>query len=186
MYAKSTIGILGSQRKAGFRQPTQGGFKAEIEFGGNIYQYEYDEPLANKEWITVAEVTLKDREFYITHCLKESQSTKQVWGVNTHRFHKVKMLMNSPNHWDGEKTGNKHWFFMLEDCNHSGKARGFFNEFLKDDLHEHRKVFEVLGSKMKTEESSNQLSGLGFSSTQRNSVLCKVSGSFTRTLKINF
>jgi hypothetical protein len=31
-----------------------------------------------------------------------------------------------------------------------------------------------------------QLSGLGFSSTQRNSVLCRVSGSFSRVIKIVF
>ena len=75
---------------------------------------------------------------------------------------------------------------MLDDCLNDGKARGFFNEFLTDELSAHRKVFEVVGAKMKTEESNNQLSGLGFSSTQRNSVLCKVKGSFNRVVKINF
>jgi hypothetical protein len=49
-----------------------------------------------------------------------------------------------------------------------------------------RKFFEALGSKMKVENSKNQLSGIGFSSTKRNSVICKVTGSFTRTLKIKF
>ena len=94
--------------------------------------------------------------------------------------------MNSPNHWDGEKTGNKHWFFILDGCKNDSKARGFFNEFLDEGLRDHRKVFEVLGSKMKTEKSDEQLSGLGFSSTQKNHVLCKVGGSFNRTIKINF
>ena len=45
---------------------------------------------------------------------------------------------------------------------------------------------EIVGAKMKTEESTNQLSGLGFSSTQRNYVLCRVKGSFSRTIKITF
>ena len=36
------------------------------------------------------------------------------------------------------------------------------------------------------ESSDDQVSGLGFSSTQRNSVIAKVEGSFTRTVKINF
>jgi hypothetical protein len=31
-----------------------------------------------------------------------------------------------------------------------------------------------------------QLSGLGFSSTQKNTLLCRVKGSFTRTIKIMF
>jgi hypothetical protein len=75
---------------------------------------------------------------------------------------------------------------MLEDCKQEGKARGFYNEFLRGELDKHRKVFEVLGSKLKTPESDQQLSGVGFSSTQNNSILCKVSGSFNRTIKINF
>ena len=85
-----------------------------------------------------------------------------------------------------EETGNKHWFFILDGCLNPDAARGFYNEFLDEKLTEHRKVFEVLGSKMKVAESTEQLSGLGFSSTQKNSVLCKVTGSFTRTIKINF
>ena len=75
---------------------------------------------------------------------------------------------------------------MLENCINPDKARGFFNEFLNESLTEHRKVFEVLGAKMKVEESKNQLSGLGFSSTQRNQIVCKVQGSFSRIIKINF
>lgn len=50
----------------------------------------------------------------------------------------------------------------------------------------HRKVFEVLADKMKTPYQEHQLSGLGFSSTMRNSVIVKVDGTFSRTLKVNF
>jgi hypothetical protein len=96
------------------------------------------------------------------------------------------MVMHSPNHWDEHETGNKHWFFILDKCKNDERTRGFYNEFLSNELTEHRKVFEVLGSRMKTEKCDNQLSGVGFSSTQKNSILCKVSGSFARTIKINF
>lgn len=64
--------------------------------------------------------------------------------------------------------------------------RGFYNEFLRSDLDQHRKVIEMVGARMKNEESERQLSGLGFSSTQRNSLLCRVSGSFARIIKILF
>ena len=94
--------------------------------------------------------------------------------------------MFSPNYWDDRTVGNKHYFFMLDGCLNEDKARGFFNEFLIEELNTHRKVFEVVGSKMKTEESTNQLSGLGFSSTQRNYILARVKGSFSRTIKITF
>lgn len=168
------------------REPTRGGFRAEIEFDGQVFQYEVRRPLKHKEWITVAHVTLKNGEFSIEHKLPCGQSQRNLWGINTNSFHKVKMIMNSPNHWDGNQTGNRHLFFILDKCKQEGQSRGFYNEFLKDELTEHRKVFEVLGSKMKVEDSENQLSGLGFSSTQRNSAYVKVSGSFNRVLKVNF
>ena len=122
----------------------------------------------------------------IVESLPSSQAAKNLWGIPTQTFHKVSVLMLSPNYWDEKTVGNKHYFFMLDGCLNDGKARGFFNEFLTDSLNVHRKVFEVVGSKMKTEESDRQLSGIGFSSTQRNYILCRVKGSFTRTLKITF
>ena len=75
---------------------------------------------------------------------------------------------------------------MLEGCANNGTARGFYNEFLKSDLDQHRKVLELVGTKLRTDESLEQLSGVGFSSTQRNSLLCKVTGSFSRIININF
>jgi len=164
------------------------GFTAEIEFDGKIYHYVYDKNLVQGEKIQVATVNLNDLKFTIKHHLESSKSiqSKEIWGVNTNQFHKVSMIMNSPNYWDGNSVGNKHWFFMLEDCKKPGMARGFFNEYLRPELREDRKVFEVLGSKLRVQPSDNQLSGLGFSSTLRNSVLCKVEGSFSRTLRINF
>lgn len=94
------------------------------------------------------------------------------------------MVMNSPNHWDGHGVGNKHVFFILEGCRQEGSARGFFNEFLLESLTPHRKVFEVLGSKMRVAPAERQLSGVGF--TYKQEVLCRVTGSFTRTIKIGF
>ena len=163
------------------------GFSAEIEYGGKIYSYVYDKELRHNEKVIVADIEFsKEKGIKFLHSLPTTTSSKEVWGINTHTFSKVSMIMNSPNHWDGKTTGNKHHFFILEDCLNPDKARGFFNEFLKEDLTEHRKVFEVLGSKMKVERTDNQLSGIGFSSTQRNSVLCKLEGSFSRIIKINF
>ena len=74
--------------------------------------------------------------------------------------------------------------FIIENCKNNEPARGFFNEFLRNELHDHRKTFEILGSKMKTEVTDNQLSGIGFSSTQTNNILCKVKGSFNRIINI--
>ena len=75
---------------------------------------------------------------------------------------------------------------MVDDCKNPEPVRGFFNEYLNSELTPHRKVFEVLADKMKTPYQEHQLSGLGFSSTMRNSVIVKVDGTFSRTLKVNF
>jgi hypothetical protein len=163
------------------------GFVVEMEMDGVIHTFEYTKEVRQKENVEVA-------TFEYTHAgglkiiksMPSTQTPKEVWGIKTQQFHKVSMIMNSPNHWDGEQTGNKHWFFMIENCRREGSARGFFNEFLVDSLREHRKVFEVLGSKMKAPESEEQLSGIGFSSTQRNHIFCRVTGSFSRTVKITF
>ncbi len=94
---------------------------------------------------------------------------------------------------DGKKNevgvhgvGNKHYFFMLDGCRNEERARGFYNEFLSAELEPHRKTMEMVGAKMKTDEADRQLSGLGFSSTQRSSLLCRVKGSFQRTVKVVF
>ncbi len=168
------------------RPVTTSGFKAEIEVGGQIYSYDYAKPLGNKEWITVAVVTLKNKEFTIKHYLPENTSSKEKWNLKTNRFHKVKKFMYSPNYWK-EQTGNKHYLFMLEDCISDESPRPFFNEFLKEDLiTKNKRVFEVLAGKLKVPASSKQLSGVGFSDTIKDSMLCRVEGSFKRTIKVNF
>ncbi len=158
------------------RAPNIGGFKAEIEFQGQVFEYEYDQALANKEWVTVAVVTLKNGVFTIEHHLPHQASTQKKWGVETQVPTKVSTLMLSPNFWDGQTSGNKHWFFMLEDCVNPEATRGIYNEFLTPTLEPHRKVFEILGSKTKCAPSTEQLSGVGFSSTRKDTVIVLANG----------
>lgn len=170
-----------------FRAPTEGGFKAEIEFDGQVFEYEYDKVVKSSEWVDVAVVTLRGGQFTIEHKLPHSASSQDIWGLTTQRFVRVETLLNSPNHWDGQQTGNKHWFFILEGCKNPEPCRGLYNEFLRSDLEQHRKVFEVLGGKTKVEPADSQLSGLGFSSTKRDSVIVRVtSNNSIKTYKVNF
>ena len=160
------------------------GFEAEINFEGHSIFISSSQKVRGKILIAEFKFTRKNGiEFLST--LSTTKTTKTIWNLQTEHFHKVSMIMNSPNHWN-KKIGNKHYFFILADCENDKPVRGFFNEFLSESLREHRKVFEVLGSKMMIEGDSNQLSGLGFSSTQKNSVLCRISGNFSRTININF
>lgn len=169
------------------RRPTHGGFKAEIAVGGEVYKFERKEPLKHKEWVTLAKIKLENREWKILEMSDNNTSPINIWNIQTNQFHPVSLCMFSPNYWDEQKgIGNKHYFFILKDCINEDQPNGFFNEFLKQDLEKHKRVFEALGSKMKVEQSDEQLSGLGFSSTKRNSLVCKVEGHFTRMIKVIF
>jgi hypothetical protein len=162
------------------------GFRAQIEFDGVIHEFSYPKKLRQGEKVAVATVHWDGTSFTMKSHLDSSASTQEVWGMTTQQFVKLETLMYSPNYWDDRCQGNKHHFFILADCLNPEDSRGFYNEFLDEKLSEHRKVFEVLGSKMRAAHTDRQLSGLGFSSTQRNHVFCKIAGNFTRTIKVCF
>lgn len=164
------------------------GFKAEIEYRGQIYSYEYDKELRQGENVVVAELNFsREKGLEFVSSLKSSIASKTVWGLSTNQFHSVSTCLYSPNHWEGEAgIGHRHYFFILKGCINEGSPNGFFNEFLREDLSPHKRVFEALGGKMRVEPSEEQLSGVGFSSTKRNSVICRLGGNVTRTIKVIF
>lgn len=163
------------------------GFRAEVEFDGQIFSFDYPSRVNWNERIMVATVTLKDGVFTIKEHLPSTTSSKEVWGVKTNDFIPASVICYSPNYWDEQKgIGNQHLFFMLKDCVNPEAPNGFYNEFLKPELVEHKRVFEALGSRMKVEDTPDQLSGVGFSLTQRNDIVVRVKGNTERVVKIKF
>lgn len=164
------------------------GFCAEIEFEGQIFSFNYPHEIKANHYIDVAEIELrKDGTFNMLKSLESTTTSRTEWNISTNEFHPVSICMFSPNYWDEQSgIGHKHYFFILKNCLNDTEPNGFFNEFLSADLMKHKRVFEALGSKMKVNYTDNQLSGLGFSSTKRNSLVCKVTGTFDRTIKVNF
>ena len=168
------------------READNSGFEVEIDYLGEVARFVYGKPVRQGQDITVVEFTYTHANGITIHSgLPNTSVSRDMWGLSSGQLHRVNVLMTSPNHWESEAgLGNKHWFFMLDGCARDDEARGFFNEFLRNDLDSFRKVMEMVGSKVKTGPAITQLSGIGFSDTRRAELLVRVKGNFTRNLKI--
>lgn len=164
------------------------GFKAEVEVNGEIHSYEYNTPVRGN--VDVAEVILdQSGNFKVVDKLPGNCATisKDVWGIKTLQFTPVSVVCYSPNYWDEQKgIGHQHLFFMLKDCINPEEPNGYYNEFLKPELEQHRRVFETLGAKAHVKDVDDQLSGVGFSLTKRNDLIIKVKGATERVVKVKF
>ena len=158
--------------------PKTQGFNLQIECQDKVIDLSYPAMMRSGIKVTAATFDYSHKKG-ITNFrsnLDNEASNKNLWGIDTNRYHRVNMVMDSPNYWGGDQYGNRHTFFILEDVKNEEAPRGFYNEFLAPSLHDHRKVFEVLAASMKVEENKEQLSGLGFSSTQDTHATFKVDG----------
>jgi len=164
------------------------GFRAEIEFDGEIFSFDYPHSIRSDQKIQVAEVTLKNGQFSIKQILDGASTSKTVWNLKTNEFVPVSVVCYSPNHWSTAETqtGHKHLFFMLKGCVNDENPSGMFNEYLVQELYDHRRVMEALGGQMRVETVDDQLSGVGFALDKRADVVVKVTGSTERVLKIKF
>lgn len=166
------------------RENVNFGYDVQIEYGGEIFDLSSLKSPSNSQSDVVAMFNYsKEKGIVFTSNVNSTVTSKEKWGLKTNKFHKVKNIMLSPNYWE-KQIGNKHFMFFLENAINDESTRPFFNEFLKDDFTENRKVFEILGSKIKVEATINQLSGIGFSETNRNNIIVRVKGKLTRTFKI--
>lgn len=171
------------------RETIDKGFEVEVECAGQPHNFQFNHAVLGDVGLftitikngVIADIAVSDKR------LISGAAPQEKWGINTEQFVKVNTLLNSPNHWDGNTVGNKHHFFILEGCKTDQPARGIYNEFLTPELDKHRKVFELLGDKTKCPVADEQLSGLGFSSTNKATVTVKVTGpKLNKTFNVNF
>lgn len=173
-----------------FNSGSLSGARAEIFIQGQLFEYNIPHDFQGK--IDLATVVFDDTDnFKITHgkylVNSEGSSNEPAFGLDMNRFHQVNLVCLSPNYW-GEQVGNKHYFFFLEGAKNPGEIRPIHNEFLSPDLLKHRKVFEILGARVKVESTPEQLSGLGFNATVQDNLIVKVSekSGKDRVLRIKF
>ncbi len=161
------------------------GFRAEIEFEGQIFEFNYPHSLRQDQKVAVASVTYQNGTFTMKADLKAGATSKQVWSLNTQQFHRVSLVTYSPNFWDeNHGTGHQHVFFMLAGTKNDEQPNGFYNEYLREEFMPYKRVFAALGSKMRVSPNDEQLSGVGFSTTRRGSVVVRVDGS--KVFKVAF
>lgn len=168
-----TIGVHNFSK----RESIDIGFTLEVECDGVISHYTHKNAVADHAMVKSIMLQVKDGKLINVDILSKAvtggASSVEKWGVATHQFVDVDSVVLSPNHWN-ESDGNKHWFFILKGCRNPDETRGMYNEFLRPELHQHRKVFEVLAGKVKCPYSDDQLSGIGFSSTKAETLTVQV------------
>ncbi len=165
-------------------------FLLEIEIENEITILKLKKSVSSNT-VSCVNINFDGSYFDINHTeemeIVESRSiSKEIYGLETNQFHKVNLVCLSPNHWDTNNIGNKHYFFMLDNCKTPVSVRSFHNENLLPELAAHRKVLEVLGTTNMIEPSEKQLSGLGFNSTISDEVILKLKGTHQRVVKVKF
>lgn len=159
------------------RSTSNVGFTLEIESKGKIIQISHPSDLRGQIQVANIVVDAQGNVEVVPIAHKDlscSGISREQWGISTEQYVQVSTVMNSPNFWDGQSNGNLHTFFIVEGCKNPDPVRGIFNEYLRNDLEEHRRFLEMLGNKSKVEFSDQQLSGLGFSSTRNDLVQLRV------------
>ena len=164
------------------------GFHAEIFLNGDLYTFRV--PHTVKGTVEIATIQVKpDHSFEMggnwkKYLVDQNTQVEEIYGLQSGDFHKVSLICLSPNHWCEKGVGNKHYFFMLSGAKAPDKIRSLHNEFLVQELYDHRKVMEVLGSQLKVESTEGQLSGLGFNATVRDEVILRIDNK--RLIKVKF
>ncbi len=159
------------------RETSNPGFVIEMESGGKLTHFAYNKAVRNGGDVVVATLHVKNGVVEQIEVgdpgITAGSIAQEKWGLKTEQYVKVSAVTLSPNYWGDNAVGNKHTFFVLDGAKNDEPARGFYNEFLHSRLEPHRKVFEVIGDKTKCRPADEQLSGLGFSSTKKESFIVR-------------
>lgn len=164
-------------------------YKVELEINGQVYTCEGN---ANRNYDEVAFEFdyIKGQAPRMIRGGANSVSTSSNWNLSN-EFVKVNAITTSPNVWGDNKVtrAGEHIFFLLDGCKDlsEGKGRGFFNEMLKSEFREIRKVLESYTASTPIENIEDATAcGLGFNKDSEWNLTLKVtSNGSTRLIKID-
>ncbi|GAB3959459.1 hypothetical protein GCM10027614_78980 [Micromonospora vulcania] len=109
------------------RDSTQVGFVVETESNGKIEHYSHERAVGHKETVEVGRMTVAGGVITAFRPGKDVQpgsAGMELWGITTEQFVPVSTIMYSPNYFDDNEVGNRHYFFILKGCVNDQPTRG--------------------------------------------------------------
>ncbi len=157
-------------------------YSLRVKVKDKVFIINSKSPLRHKALDTlIISLSNKGNEVTLTQSKNMIINQKDVEG----KFFKVNSVMLSPNYWDSNKVGNKHYFFMLDNVEFDNEdLKGFYVEFLKEELKPYRRVMQYLANTKQCNTVNNALVGVGFSVSQRKELIIKVNNK--RTYNVQF
>lgn len=164
------------------------GFDVELQVNGQVTLFSYRDFFDHGKSVDVLTLHYDSatKNFTVVKSLDSHAVTKTVWGVETEQWCPVKLVTKSPNFWNDQRVGNEHTFFILKDCASPEPVRGFFNEYLRPELRDDRKVFEALGAKLTAAPDADGLAGLGFTRGSGAELQVLVHGAVDHVVTVEF
>lgn len=154
------------------RSPINKGFKIQVEILGVIYTFEYINTLPDGKRVDCFILEKTDSGVDIAHVNQSLTLVSK--GSAGGEFAPVSRVMMSPNCWGDTPIGNEHLMFIVDGFECKKPVRGFFNEYLKAELNEHRKVFEMLGERTMVEPADQCVGGYGYSLTSKQEFVVRI------------
>ena len=160
------------------------GFTLQFATTEGIQTFTYpDNDVNHKPFLVFEKENHKVKLIQISEKLQCQSNT-----VSGDKFIEVKNVIMSPNTWEQE-VGNKHFILLTDDVEVNEPVRGFFNEQLNSKLSPHRKVTEILGSKLKIQasdfEPTDVAKGYGFSETMDANLILRLTYSNGRKVLVH-